>query len=447
MIAATWGEGEPPARAARAYAELMGDAAPRLDGVEFGVLALGDTAYVEFCAIGKAIDERLEALGGKRVADRVDCDLDFAAPAAAWIDDARQGAGAAGADARHRRSRSISAPSRRQRRARPGRGRDHRAHQPQLVALRQGDDPSRARLRRRGAGLQAGRLARPLSRERSGLCRRAAQGRRASRPTTRCAATSSRTATSPRCRSRRWRTTPPRPAISTSRRCSTPARPETWIAGRQLIDLIEHFPIALTAEQLRALTRPLAPRAYSIASSRREVGDEAHLLISAVRYETPRPRAQGRRLELRRRPPEEGRPRARQAASRTSISRLPAADRDIIMVGPGTGVAPFRAFVQERRASGRHRPLLAVLRRPQLHPRLPLPARMAGRAQGRRADAHGRRVLARHAGEGLRAAPHLGAPPRPRRLARQRRVSSTSAATPRRWRRTCARRWCAPMRT
>ena len=64
------------------------------------------------------------------------------------------------------------------------------------------------------------------------------------------------------------------------------ATAKDWIAGRQLIDLIAMFPIALTAEQLRALTRPLAPRAYSIASSRREVGEEAHLLISAVRYET-----------------------------------------------------------------------------------------------------------------------------------------------------------------
>src|SRR6185295_14297161 len=72
VIAATWGEGEPPARAIRAYKELMGDAAPRLDGVEFGVLALGDTAYVEFCAIGKHIDARLAALGGKRVVDRID---------------------------------------------------------------------------------------------------------------------------------------------------------------------------------------------------------------------------------------------------------------------------------------------------------------------------------------------------------------------------------------
>ncbi|MGH6725773.1 MAG: flavodoxin domain-containing protein, partial [Pseudolabrys sp.] len=69
VIAATWGEGEPPARATRVYGELMGEGAPRLDGVEYGVLALGDTAYAEFCAIGKAIDERLAALGGKRVVD------------------------------------------------------------------------------------------------------------------------------------------------------------------------------------------------------------------------------------------------------------------------------------------------------------------------------------------------------------------------------------------
>src|SRR6185437_8870197 len=88
VIAATWGEGEPPGRAARVYNELMGESAPRLDGVEFGVLALGDTAYVEFCAIGKKIDERLEKLGAKRLVDRVDCDLDFAEPAGKWIADA-----------------------------------------------------------------------------------------------------------------------------------------------------------------------------------------------------------------------------------------------------------------------------------------------------------------------------------------------------------------------
>ena len=60
FIAATWGEGDPPGRAVRAYGELMGDAAPRLDGVQFGVLALGDTAYADFWA-----SERRSTLGWK----------------------------------------------------------------------------------------------------------------------------------------------------------------------------------------------------------------------------------------------------------------------------------------------------------------------------------------------------------------------------------------------
>jgi sulfite reductase (NADPH) flavoprotein alpha-component len=90
VIAATWGEGEPPARATRAYNELMSEGAPRLDGIEFGVLALGDSAYAEFCATGQRIDQRLAALGGKRVIERVDCDIDFATPAARWIEQAVQ---------------------------------------------------------------------------------------------------------------------------------------------------------------------------------------------------------------------------------------------------------------------------------------------------------------------------------------------------------------------
>ena len=74
-----------------------------------------------------------------------------------------------------------------------------------------------------------------------------------------------------------------------------------WIAGRQLIDLIATFPIALDAEKLRALTRPLAPRAYSIASSRARGGRRGASADFRRALREPRPRAQGRRLELRRR--------------------------------------------------------------------------------------------------------------------------------------------------
>jgi sulfite reductase (NADPH) flavoprotein alpha-component len=125
---------------------------------------------------------------------------------------------------------------------------------------------------------------------------------------------------------------------------------KAWIAGRQLIDLIATFPIALDADKLRALTRPLAPRAYSIASSRREVGDEAHLLISAVRYESHgrarkgvAPNYVAERLKR------GGRVRVKLKPNKHFA--IAPADKDIVMVGPGTGVAPFRAFVQERRAT------------------------------------------------------------------------------------------------
>jgi sulfite reductase (NADPH) flavoprotein alpha-component len=123
-----------------------------------------------------------------------------------------------------------------------------------------------------------------------------------------------------------------------------------WIIGRQLIDLVSNFPIGLTAEHLRQVTRPLAPRAYSIASSRREFADEAHLLISAVRYETHgRARKGVASNYVAERLKKGGRVRVKLKTNKHF--RLPAADRDVIMVGPGTGVAPFRAFVQERRAA------------------------------------------------------------------------------------------------
>ncbi len=84
VYASTWGEGDPPSRAAGFYHALMSDGAPRLDGVRFAVLALGDTSYAQFCATGKVIDARLEALGATRAADRIDLDLDFAKQAVEW---------------------------------------------------------------------------------------------------------------------------------------------------------------------------------------------------------------------------------------------------------------------------------------------------------------------------------------------------------------------------
>jgi sulfite reductase (NADPH) flavoprotein alpha-component len=348
VIAATWGEGEPPGRAIRAYKDLMSDAAPRLEGTQFGVLALGDTAYVEFCAIGKAIDERLAALGGERVADRVDCDLDFAAPAANWIGDALKvlappadpnakviavdfGGKASAAPnldvVEAEVSETINLNSSRSNKEtyhleltfdgaappyKPGDALDLYAE----------NDPAYVDALLKAAGLSSDAALRSefiKSRDVTTLSLKTVENY--------ASATGQKYV----------------------KELLESGAAKAWIAGRQLIDLIEQFPIAIDAEKLRALTRPLSPRAYSIASARSEVGEEAHLLISAVRYETHGRARKGVASNYAASLKKGARVRVKLKPNKHFT--LPTGERDIIMVGPGTGVAPFRAFVQERRAT------------------------------------------------------------------------------------------------
>jgi sulfite reductase (NADPH) flavoprotein alpha-component len=349
VIASTWGEGEPPSRAIRAYAELMGPAAPPLDGVTFGVLALGDTAYAEFCAIGKAIDTRLAELGGTRAVERVDCDLDFAKPAAAWVKSAIDtltpaetignvvsvdfGARGGGEVSRE----PVTAEVVEHVNLNSSRSDKETVHlvlgfDGAVPAYEPGDsldlfpenDPALVDAVLAATGLAGDDgLRRSLASERD-ITTLSVPGME------------------------KYAAASGHPGV---RSLIADGDARAWVQGRQLIDLLDAYPAALTADGLLALTRPLPPRAYSIASSRAEVGDEAHLLIAAVRYEA------------------HGRARAGVASTfvadrlkagasvRVALKpnkhfRLPDPATDIIMVGPGTGVAPFRAFVQERRASG-----------------------------------------------------------------------------------------------
>lgn len=348
VIAATWGEGDPPARVVRAYGELMGEAAPRLDGVEFGVLALGDTAYADFCGVGKAIDARLETLGAKRVVDRIDCDLDFEAPAGDWIGravkalappDAGRGTviavdfGKAGAAPKtgiveaeivdHVDLNSSRSDKETVHLALSFDGAPPPYEPGDALDLYPENDPAEVDALLAAAGLAADQALRAefiASRDITTLSLKSLE------------------------------TYAEQTGHHYVKALIADGAARAWIEGRQLIDLVSTFPIALTAEQLRAVTRALAPRAYSIASSRREAADEAHLLISAVRYESHgRARKGVASNHVAERLKKGGRVRVKLRPNKHF--RLPAADRDIIMVGPGTGVAPFRAFVQERRAT------------------------------------------------------------------------------------------------
>jgi sulfite reductase (NADPH) flavoprotein alpha-component len=349
FIAATWGEGEPPARAVRSYAELMGDKAPRLDGVEFAVLALGDTAYVEFCAIGKAVDERLESLGGKRVVERFDCDLDFAAPAADWIGNAIKALAPPDAD----RGTVIEVDF------------GKVAAAPKLDIV-EAEITEHVNLNSSRSDKETVHLAlafdgaAPPYEPGDSLDVYAENDPADVDELLKAAGLSSDAALRSEFIKSRDINTLSLKTLETYanvvghhyvKALIEAGEAQAWIAGRRLIDLIAYFRIALTAEHMRALTRPLAPRAYSIASSRREVGNEAHLLISAVRYETHGRAREGvasNYVAARRKRGE----RVRVKLRPNRHFALPAPDKDIVMVGPGTGVAPFRAFVQERRAIG-----------------------------------------------------------------------------------------------
>jgi sulfite reductase (NADPH) flavoprotein alpha-component len=352
VIAATWGEGEPPARAIRAYGELMGAAAPRLEGVSFAVLALGDTAYAEFCATGKAIDARLEALGAKRVVARVDCDLDFDVPAQAWIKDAvrelappREAPGnvvavdfAARAHGETEISRepvtaevtehiNLNSSRSEKETIHLALGFEHGtpAYEPgDSLELFAPNDPALTDAIIAGARVDADdRLRNALIGERD--------------------ITTLSTATLDKFLAATGH--------DGARELVASGQARAWIEGRQLIDLFDAFPVALNPDQLTALTRPLPPRAYSIASSRKEVGDEAHLLVAAVRYQSHgRPRTGVASTHVADRLKTSAPVRVRLKPNRHF--RLPDPAADIVMVGPGTGVAPFRAFVQERRAVG-----------------------------------------------------------------------------------------------
>ena len=94
ICCSTWGEGEQPDNAEDLWISANADDAPSVNGVNFSVLALGDTSYELFCESGKEWDSWLESKGGFRISQRVDCDVDYEAPAKLWIDEtlARMGA-------------------------------------------------------------------------------------------------------------------------------------------------------------------------------------------------------------------------------------------------------------------------------------------------------------------------------------------------------------------
>ena len=360
VIAATWGEGDPPARAVDFYQALMSDAAPRLDGARFAVLALGDTAYTQFCAVGKAIDARLEELGAVRAFDRVDLDLDYTKKAAEWTEGALAklapedtqssgtvvhvdfGGAVPQADdddepkyaAEHPLEAEISALVNLN-----GTGSTRETWHAEFAF----DDPAFTYQPGDAVGLLPENDPRLVDE----LLQTVGLG--------------SDAALLLKLQKSHDVTTLSRSFVENYAKLTGRADVKALLEGeaypkfasdRQLIDLFVAYPEKLTPEQLTGLLRPLPGRLYSVASSLKAHPGEAHLLVGAVRWESHgrvRKGVSSTFLGERRKMGQT----ARIYVKPNRHYRLPPdGHTPIIMIGAGTGVAPYRAFVEERVADG-----------------------------------------------------------------------------------------------
>jgi sulfite reductase (NADPH) flavoprotein alpha-component len=364
-VVSTHGDGEPPDDARALFDFLGGRKAPQLPNLKFAVLALGDSSYPKFCETGRILDERLATLGAKRLFARVDCDVDFEPKAASWLEQALTSARAEGGATAPRLT--VVTPLRAA--AQAAATRDAPADVELVV---------NQRITARDAEKDVRHLELALPEHRFDYEPGDALGVIVDNPTETVARvielakldpTTSVTIDGHTHALAHWLarkrevTRLGKPFVEKLAERSGAAELKAWLAPAgakqlraafkdlQVADLLKRFPATWEPESLVRALLPLQPRLYSIASSRREVGDEAHLTVAVLDYQSSGERRRGSASwQLSTLSPGA---QVRAYIEPNTRFRLPAdGARDVIMIGPGTGVAPFRGFVQHRVADG-----------------------------------------------------------------------------------------------
>lgn len=350
IVTSTWGDGEPPDNAAAFWDRLCADDQARLEGLSYSVCGLGDSSYLDFCGMGKRFDARLAELGATRLVERVDCDVDFEEPAAAWMEsvlaevavDAEPGAAtvATGGEASgYSKKNPFPAPLLKNIKLNADSSpRDTRHFEISLegsgLEYEVGDAlgvvptncPEMADELISVLGFDAGDAV-PLPGGDEGPLRDALISQYAI-------------------------TAPGKSLLEHYRIATEVPLDAVYLAGREIIDLVAEFPaVKFSPGEFVALLGKIQPRLYSISSSPKAHPGEVHLTVARVCYES-----HGRRRKgvcstfLAERCNGDGARVFVQAAKGFKPPADPATK--MIMVGPGTGIAPFRGFLEERRSTG-----------------------------------------------------------------------------------------------
>ena len=364
LVISTQGDGEPPDDARGLFEFITGKRAPKLPALQFAVLGLGDSSYPQFCTIGRRLDARLAELGATRFSAFGEADVEIEAVATPWteqaLDRVRELLKQVGPPARATPLHAVpsrSAYSREQPFAA-----SVLANQ-RIVGRDSARDVRHVELSLEGSGLhyQPGDALGVWPRNPPALVGQwlevlqldgaqevAHQGR--TLPLRQWLDREREITRLHRGFIAALATAGGHDALVRLLQPEQSTQLAAVLADDQPIDLLRRYPATWQAEALLAALRPLAPRLYSIASSPKAVGEEVHLTVAVVDYEAHGSAHWGAASALLAATAEDG--RLPVFIEPNERFRLPADDsRDIIMIGPGTGVAPFRAFVQERRES------------------------------------------------------------------------------------------------
>ncbi|KVX16064.1 reductase [Burkholderia ubonensis] len=363
LMTSTFGDGDPPDNGSEFWDALRSEGAARLDGVHFAVLAFGDRNYDQFCGHGRRLDARLAELGAKRLSPRVDCDVEFQADADRWLERVV---------ARIKEEDAVL-------HAVPAEGMIPSGALPTKAH----PAPSRlvANLRLNHAG--AAKDTRYVSLSTEGASLEYEAGDALGVWPTNCPALvdelldlTALKADTPvtvggvgelrlgDALARHFDITRPHPdtlafiaarsangALNALLADERKADLKHWLWGQQLADVLHEYPVELSGAELVGMLKRMQPRLYSIASSPKAHRDEIHLTVSAVRFHNGRRARKGVASTFLADRAEDG--RVPVFVQKSAHFRPPACgDAPIVMVGPGTGIAPFRGFLHERQARG-----------------------------------------------------------------------------------------------